>query len=59
MNEEVTIEHNGKSVTASYSVIGDTLKVYLPDGSIRMTELRGLDCESAAELHLKAYLKNS
>lgn len=59
MNEKITIEHNGKSVTAPYSVIGDTLKVYLPDGTIRETELRGLDPESAAELHLRAYLKNT
>lgn len=26
MNEEITIEHNGVTVTAEYSVIGDTLQ---------------------------------
>ncbi len=57
MHDEITIKHNNISVTASYLVIGDTLTVYLPDGSIRETQLRGLNCESAAKLQLRAYLK--
>ncbi|MBE9397066.1 hypothetical protein IOQ59_07295 [Pontibacterium sp. N1Y112] len=55
MDEEITIEHNGITVTAGYSVIGDTLSVYLPNGEIRTTELRGLEPELAALPHLKSY----
>jgi hypothetical protein len=59
MNEEISIEQNGETITASYTVIGDTLHVYLPDGSTRTTELRGLKCESSAMMHLKMYVKNT
>ncbi|MGH1432783.1 MAG: hypothetical protein ACRBB4_16925 [Neptuniibacter sp.] len=55
MNEEITIEHKGITVTAEYSVIGDTLSVILPNGEFRTTELRGLDPELAAEPHLRSY----
>ncbi|MDE1348374.1 hypothetical protein [Vibrio aestuarianus] len=51
----VTIEFNGKIVTVTYTVNEDTLEVYLPDGSSRSTELRGLSPESAAKTHLKVY----
>jgi len=59
MNEEITLEHNGKKITATYSVIGDTLTVYLPDGSFRRTELRGLDPKAAAKPHLRGYANKS
>ncbi|MDH5387626.1 MAG: hypothetical protein OEY06_04150 [Gammaproteobacteria bacterium] len=60
MNEEVTIEHNGKKYTAEYFVSNDVLTVYLPDGSSRQTVLRGLNPESAAKPHLKSYaIKNT
>lgn len=55
MNEEITIEHNGVTFKAEYLVIGDTLSVYLPNGEVRTTELRGLDPELAALPHLKSY----
>nr|AAG34726.1 unknown [Vibrio mimicus] len=55
MDENVSIEHNGEIITATYTVNGDTLEVYLPDGSSRSTELRGLSPESAAKIHLKVY----
>lgn len=55
MNEEITIEHNGIKFRAEYFVIGDTLSVYLPNGEVRTTELRGLDPKSAALPHLKSY----
>lgn len=57
MNEEISIEYEGKLYTASYAVFGDTLKVKLPNGSIRTTELRGLDPGSAADTHLRMYLR--
>lgn len=55
MNKEISLEHEGKLYTAEYSVIGDTLTVYLPDGSLGSTELRGLNPESAAKTHLSSY----
>jgi hypothetical protein len=42
MDEEVVLEHEGETYTASYSISEDTLTVCLPDGSLRYTELRGL-----------------
>ncbi|GIU44143.1 hypothetical protein TUM4438_14680 [Shewanella sairae] len=59
MSEEISIEHHGETITASYTVFEDTLHVYLPDGSTRVTELRGLDSESSARMHLKMYVKRS
>jgi len=57
MRKEITIKHKGKSVSAFYTVTGNTLRVLLPDGSTRVTILNGSDCESAAETHLHFYLK--
>ena len=57
MDEEITLEHEGVQYTASYSVLGDTLTVYLPTGEPRSTELRGLEAESAALVHLKSYVR--
>lgn len=59
MNEEITIEHNGKKYVAEYSVENDLLAVYLPDGSIRQTELRGLIASTTAKNHLKSYIKQN
>lgn len=56
MDEEITLENEGVQYTASYSVFGDKLTVYLPDGEARSTELRGLAIESAAMVHLKSYV---
>ncbi len=57
MNEEISIEHNGEIYSAEYVVFDDALTVYLPDGSSRISELRGLDPKSAAVVHLKGYIK--
>ena len=46
----------GETVTASYEVFDDELKVYLPDGSTRTTFLRGLTPKAAAMVHLKAFI---
>ncbi|HHS7810298.1 hypothetical protein [Pseudomonas putida] len=59
MDEEITLEHEGVQYTASYSVFGDTLTVYLPNGEARSTELRGLPVESAAMVHLKGYVRTA
>lgn len=56
MDEEITLEHEGVHYTATYTVFGDTLTVYLPNGDARSTELRGLGVESAAMVHLKSYV---
>lgn len=56
---KISIEHNGVNYTAEYSVDGDTLNVYLPNGEVRTTELRGLNPESAAEPHLRSYAHKS
>ncbi|WP_405123511.1 hypothetical protein ACI514_08335 [Pseudomonas sp. M20] len=57
MDEEITLEYEGVEYTATYSVFGDTLTVYLPNGEARSTELRGLQIESAALVHLKGYAR--
>ncbi|OZY48585.1 hypothetical protein [Pseudomonas lundensis] len=58
MDEEVSFEHEGTTYTGTYSVQGDELIVYLPDGSQRATTLRGLDPEMAALSHLRGFLLN-
>lgn len=46
----------GVTYEAEYDFVGDdSIIVYLPDGTTRETWLRGLDPESAAKVHLKAY----
>jgi hypothetical protein len=56
MEDEITIEHEGIQYSASYTVSGDTLTVFLPNGEPRTTELRDLDPERAARVHLRAYV---
>ncbi len=36
----------------------DALEVYLPDGSSRSTELKGLNPRSSAKVHLNSYIKS-
>ncbi|WP_444937238.1 hypothetical protein ACJJIW_09975 [Microbulbifer sp. JMSA004] len=55
MNQEISTEFNGQEISAEYSVDDDILHVYLPDGEIQTTELRGLKPKSAAMMHLKSY----
>lgn len=56
MEEDVTLEHEGETYTASYIEIDDELLTYLPDGSERRTTLRGLNPEHAALTHLRSYI---
>lgn len=58
MEEEITLKHEGNSYSASYIQVGDELTVYLPDGSERHSELRGLSPESAATTHLRGYIRS-
>lgn len=58
MEEDITLEHEGETYTASYIVIDDELLTCLPDGSERRTELRGLNPEHAAGTHLRGYIHN-
>ena len=57
MHEEISVEYEGSLYKAEYSVVDGTLTVYLPDGSLRSTELRGLKPESAAKTHLRSYAR--
>ena len=59
MEEEISFNHGGVTHTGSYNVEGDELIVYLPDGSQRATTLRGLDPETAALTHLRAFVLHS
>jgi len=59
MGQSISIEYEGERHTAQFEVFEDTLVVYLPDGSNRQTELRGLNAESAALNHLKSYVKKN
>nr|WP_146219665.1 hypothetical protein [Pseudomonas sp. RW407] len=54
--EEVTLEHEGKTYSATYVQVDDDLIVCLPDGSERCTTLRGLNPEQAAKSHLRGYI---
>ncbi|WP_448680580.1 hypothetical protein [Pseudomonas nicosulfuronedens] len=56
MEDEITLEHEGQTYSASYIQVGDELLTYLPDGSERRTILRGLNPEHAATTHLRAYI---
>lgn len=56
MEDEVTLEHEGKTYSATYAEFGDELVTYLPDGSSRSTTLRGLDPETTATNHLRGYI---
>lgn len=53
---EAKIEIEDKEYAAEFEVFSDTLQVYLPDGTSRTTELRGLDPFHAAETHLRFYV---
>lgn len=57
--QKFSLIHEGITHYAEYEVCDDTLLVYLPNGEIRRTELRGLDAESAARPHLRSYLKSA
>lgn len=59
MDEEISFEHKGTTYTCTYSVHGDELIVYLPDGSQRATTLRGLDPEMAVLTHLRGFVLHS
>jgi len=53
---EISVELNGVLHEASYEVIGDTLIVFLPDGSQRQTTLNGnLKPKTTAIHHLRAF----
>ena len=54
------IKHSdaGKEFEASYEIFDDTIRVLLPDGSTRETQLRGLKPEHAALTHLRAYISS-
>lgn len=56
MEEEITLEHEGETYSASYIQVDDELLTYLPDGSERRTMLRGLTPEHAAMTHLRGYI---
>ena len=57
-DNEYSVVFNESVHTAEYSVFEDTLIVYLPDGSKRETELKGLKPETVVKHHLMAYLKS-
>ena len=57
MDDEITIELNGSSYTVLYSIDGEELRLYFPDGQQRITMLGGLTIESAIRPHLVSYLK--
>jgi hypothetical protein len=56
---EVKISQQGIEFSATYVVVEDTLIVGLPDGSVRTTELRGLEPASSALFHLKSYVSTA
>lgn len=52
----ITID--GKTYEIEYDLDAeDELTCYMPDGSMRLTALRGLKPERAIETHLRSYLK--
>ena len=57
MDEEISFDHEGTTYSCTYNVQGDELVVYLPDGSHRITNLRGLDPGMAALTHLRGFVR--
>jgi len=57
MNDEITVEYGGESLTAEYSIDGDMLTVYFPNGGPSSAVLRGLKPETIAKTLLKGYVK--
>jgi len=56
MNEQLSIQLDGETYTAQYVIDeDDTVTVFLPDGSMRSTTLRGLKPEMAVRTHLKSF----
>ena len=53
--DSARITHNEIEYEATYEIFGDTLRVLLPDGSTRETELRGLHAEQVAITHLRSF----
>lgn len=58
MDEEVSFEYDGSMYSCTYSIQGDDLFVYLPDGCQRTTSLRGLDPAMAALTHLRGFVRS-
>ncbi len=59
MEEGIELEYEGQIYSAYYIVSGDTLTMYLPNGTQRSTVLNGLKPESAAKPHLLSYAKQA
>jgi len=57
MNDEITLEYNGKTYTTEYSIDGDSLILYLPAGQQIITTRGGLSIEAALKPHFLHYLK--
>ena len=58
MEDEIEVYLNSKIYTVQYSVDGEELRIYFPDGQQRITMLGGLRIESAIRPHLVSYLKD-
>ena len=58
MNNEIIIIENQITYTAEYFIEDDTLTVILPNGELRINDLRGLTPEQAAKTHLQFYIKS-
>ena len=54
--QEFTIIHEKVEYKGKYQIHGDTQITFLPDNTTRTTELRGLNPESAASVHLRSYV---
>ena len=59
MNDEFTLEYNGETYTTEYSIDGDQLVLYLPDGQQVITVRGGLSIENALKPHFLKYLKQN
>ncbi|MDH4869811.1 hypothetical protein [Pseudomonas sp. BN515] len=57
MEEEVTLEHEGKTYSASYIAFDDEILVLLPDGSERRSTLGTLTPVQAAKGRLRVYIR--
>lgn len=60
MEEGIELEYEGQIYSAYYIVSGDTVTLYLPDGTQRATVLNGgFKPESAVRPHLLSYARQA
>lgn len=59
MNDQLTIEYQGKEYTTEYSIDGDRLVLFLPGGQQIITTRGGLSIENALKPFFLKWLREN